>query len=89
MRPTHALRVAALAPLLALAACGHPDFGPEAADFGNSVKQNIAVQTVNPEPELAQTLPEMDGTRAAIAIGRYQADKVKPPRELRTSDVGR
>jgi hypothetical protein len=30
----------------------------------------------------------MEGNRAAIAIGRYQADEVKPPRELRTSDVG-
>ncbi len=89
MRKTPALRVVALAPLLALGACGHPDFGPGAADFGNAVKQNIAVQSVNPEPELALTPPDMDGSRAAIAVGRYQADKVKPPRELRTSDVGK
>lgn len=89
MDKTHAVTVAALGALLLLAACSRPDLGPGAASFSNAVKHNVAVQTVNPEPEQVATPPSLDAQRTAIAIGRYQVDEVKPPRELRTSDVGR
>lgn len=88
MRKLHAIHIATFAALFGLAACGRPDLGPGAASFGNAVKQNIAVQATNPDPQPVTTPPPMEGNRAAIAIGRYQADEVKPPRELRTSDVG-
>ena len=71
---------------LVLAGCSQPGFGPEAADYGAAVRQNIAVQTVNPEPS---ALPPdgLDGARAALMLGRYRADKVEPPRDISTSNI--
>lgn len=56
-------------------------------NFGAAVRHNMEVQIVNPaaQPE-AGPIP-MEGNRAAIAIQRYEADKVKPPKSLSTSGI--
>jgi hypothetical protein len=72
---------------LALSACTPPSLGPTDEGFGNAVRHNIAVQTVNPEPSPEPGPPTFDGRRAAIAYGRYQADKVKQPSGLKTSTI--
>lgn len=82
------LMLAALA-AIALSACsGQDEGGLHAASdtgFGNAVRTNIAVQTVNPNaPEDGATV-SASGERAAIATDRYGKDKVKPPEDPATS----
>jgi hypothetical protein len=68
---------------LALGACAsqigyHADELAEAnTRFGESVRNNIAVQTVNPEGSAADITTS--GARAAKAIEAYIADKVEKP----------
>ncbi len=84
---TRLLGLGALA--VALGGCQTPPgFEPEAAEFGNAVRQNAAAQLANPEPVPAAAPVELDGHRAALMIGRYKADKVEPPMDLRTSGIG-
>ena len=90
MTTTRILRLSgALLVLAATAGCADrpAGFEFETADFGNAVRHNIAAQAVNPEPQAAAP-DAFDATRAGVAIGRYRADKVEPPRELRTSEAG-
>lgn len=80
---TLAIAIAAIA----LSACADEGgLRPEAAtDFGNSVHQDIAAETVNPDaPEEGATV-SANGERAAIAEDRYAKDKVKPPEDPTTS----
>ena len=78
-----------VAALFALSACeSTPTTGPGEEAFGNAVRHNMTVQVVNPEPKPDAAAAPVDGSKIAIAIGRYKSDKVKPPREIRTSDVG-
>ena len=86
---TQPIRIALLAAALAgaLAACNRPpNFGPEAADFGNAVRHNAAVHTVNPEPD-ATPHEGMDAARAGLMLGRYRTDKVEPPANIGTSSI--
>lgn len=56
--------------------------------FGNAVRHNIAVQTVNPDRHQTDMgAPEHDGARASAAIGRYRAGKVTPLAPQGTSDL--
>ena len=72
---------AALLALPLLAACESLDPQTQSMDpgFGESVKYNAAVQTVNPEPEYAagDALPGENGERAAEATERYRKGAVK------------
>ncbi len=55
---------------------------------GNSVANNIAVQTINPWPDyVGRSRIELDADRAMIAIDRYKANKSIPPRGLTTQSV--
>ena len=75
--------------IIALSACNTPPTpGPGEEAFGKAVRHNITMQVVNPEPKPGTAAPAVDGSKSAIAIGRYRSDKVKPPREITTSDVG-
>ena len=81
--PSFALAVAAV---LMLAGCQQPiTAGAGAETFGDAVNRNIAAQVVNPDPEHPAGPPDLEGNRAAIAIGRYQTDQVKQPRDFRTT----
>ena len=59
---------------------GHRDFDSKDYDahFGQSVRHNIAVQTVNPDAPSSDVL-EASGARAALAQQRYRTDKVEKP----------
>lgn len=59
--------------LLALGACSTQK--PLGRDFGNSIRHNMAVQTVNPEPSTVS--PLYDGEHAARAIEKYREGTVE------------
>ncbi|HXI87090.1 MAG TPA: hypothetical protein VNH64_06500 [Parvularculaceae bacterium] len=72
-----------------LSACasqvGYYDFYSDDANmvFGQSVKQNIAAQTVNPDGSDADV--EANGARVGKANDAYRADKVEKPRSTGTT----
>lgn len=52
--------------------------GPLHESLGNAVSHNIALQTVDPNPEGANKgEPDLDGRRGALAIERYQTGTEK------------
>ena len=56
--------------LLVVAACNHTQ--PLSPYFGNAVHHNLSMQIINPAPDLeGREVPDMEGTRAAGAIERY------------------
>lgn len=73
--------VMTLLPLLALGACGTQK--PLGRDFGNSIRHNMAVQTVNPEPSTVS--PLYDGEHAARAIQKYREGTVEEPKPITTT----
>ena len=68
----------ALLAALGLAGCMDPH-EPLSADFGNSVRANIAAQLVNPEPNYSSALPETDGERVENALRRYRTNREFQP----------
>ncbi|MFN2098456.1 hypothetical protein [Altererythrobacter sp. MF3-039] len=57
---------------------------PETGDFvqyemGESVKQTMMAQVIDPDPEYDTLVPETSGEQAADAIERYRNDAVKQP----------
>ncbi len=53
--------------------------------FGNTGRNAIALQIVNPTPVYAGfEIPEMDGVRAAGAMQRYQGGQVIVPEKVTT-----
>jgi hypothetical protein len=72
---------------LGLAACTKPVDTPR-PEFGEAVRNNMAMQIINPEPPESMALPPSDGVRRSEMIGRYQRDEVEPPRDELASDVG-
>ena len=83
---TRVLLVPVTLALLAVAGCSHaPE--PQAPDFGNAVRQNIAAHAVRDDPS-PRPPDALDATRAGLAMHRYRIDKVEPPKDVHTSDVG-
>lgn len=84
--------IAALLVVPLLAACDTIDPVSESADpgFGEAVKYNAAVQTVNPEPQYGvdDALPGASGARAADASKRYRTDQVKQTESQGTAASG-
>jgi uncharacterized membrane protein YgcG len=81
MKTNHAL--AALGAALMLSACEHSGGGLnmhrfESPDFGDSVRSNIAAESVPADP---------DGARQSLAQQRYHTDRVKQPPTPATSSV--
>jgi hypothetical protein len=62
---------------LAAAACADPH-QPLSADFGNSVRANIAAQVVNPNPTVGDW--DADGQRVNGAMRRYHTNTVYMPK---------
>ncbi len=58
-----------------LAGCTNTTFDEA---FGDAIEQNKAAHIVNPEPA-AVDVPELEGARAALAIGRYKRGHVIQP----------
>jgi type IV pilus biogenesis protein CpaD/CtpE len=70
-----------LLPVLALGACasqiGYTDDEVANEQLGQSVRQNIAAQTVNPSGSSEAVVAS--GPRTAQAVKRYQTDTVEQP----------
>ncbi len=64
-----------------LAACATPDpqrrIGQEDPFFGESVRYNAAVQTINPDPVYPEggMEPGSSGAKGAAAVARYRTDQ--------------
>jgi hypothetical protein len=91
MNVRHALT--ALGAALLLSACsGHGGgLDPQrfnSPDFGASVRNNIAAQSVPADPDVVNGPVEADGARQSLAQQRYRTDKVKQPPDPATSSVG-
>ena len=85
--------VVSLVSTVALAACDHPAKKQLNPEFGNSVRHNMAVHVINPNPPTAKMgAPDMDARRAGTALERYvtggSTDQTKRE-EQSTSDIGR
>ena len=81
--------IAGIGMVFVLGACqAPPNFGEPEETFGAAVRHNIAVQTVDPNPQNKMAAPAHDAAKAARSIARYQTDQVKKPAEIRTSDAG-
>ena len=74
---------------LMLAACNtaKSHIGDEDPGFGESVKYNQAIQTVNPLPIYppAAAQPGSNGVKGQGAVKRYRTDAVKPPESQTTA----
>lgn len=83
----HTLALALVLPLAA--GCGTQAYEPLSADFGNSVRHNMMMQVVNPDPPAAtEGAPTGSGSRAALAYSRYENGKVAKAPGVATSSVG-
>lgn len=71
---------------LGLAACTEPVDTPR-PEFGEAVRNNMAMQIINPEPPASMELPPSDGVRRALMMERYQRDKVEPLDPTTTSGI--
>ncbi len=82
----HVLHLLAFAALSACAQAELPADGlaPE-SDFGLAVKSNMRAQIIAEEGEV-RTLGPAPGERRALAVGRYQTDRVEQPVEVYTRD---
>ena len=78
---------AALALLLAGCNTTHSVIGAEDKRFGEAVKYDLAIQTINPDPvyPVNGALPGDSGAQAAAATKRYRTDAVKKVEDLKTS----
>ncbi len=65
--------------LLPLAGCTPID-----ATLGGAVRQNVAVQVVNPEPNLPDTW-DSSGDHAALAMKRFRTGNVIEPHDITTT----
>ena len=77
----------AIALVALTAGCARPQQPFEATPgFGNAVNQNAVVMIGNPEPPRAQdTLINLEGNRALLAIQRYQTNTSIPPQPQSTT----
>ena len=61
--------------------------GQPAAHFGDAVKRNVAVQTINPDAPVSGEPITMDGQRAALAQDRYTKGTVIVPADVGASST--
>ena len=81
------IRLSLLLSFLLLTGCAGGTAGEPPPHFGNSVRQNIAAQVVNPDAPEDDEAPSHEGTRTTIAQQRYMVDKVEKPSATTTSSV--
>ena len=73
------------AALVALAGCAPVDPG-----FGEALRYDMAIQTVNPDPVYPEdgAKPGDSGAKGAEAVKKYRQGQTKPLRTETTSSVG-
>ncbi len=54
--------------------------------LGNAVKQNQAVQIINPAPKWRPGAPDLNGERAALLMRRYVGQAVVQPQAVTTTE---
>jgi hypothetical protein len=78
-----------LAGALCLAGCNtaNTHIGDEDPAFGESVKYNAAIQTINPTPvyPAGAAQPGDNGAKGQAAVKRYRTDSVKPIETMQTT----
>ena len=83
------LLVLAFPAVFLLASCDtvNQSTGAMAPGFGEAVKYDNAIQTINPEPVYAQggAQPGANGELGQKAVERYRTDKVKAPQSEQTT----
>lgn len=81
-------RLAPLAVLMLVGGCDHvyPN-GSTDPSFGETARYNAEVQTIDPEPKVAQgaAMPGDNGAIGAAAAKRYRTDTVKKIERVQTS----
>ncbi|MEF2143901.1 MAG: hypothetical protein V3573_00515 [Desulfovibrionaceae bacterium] len=80
------IRIATLAILLAalpLAGCANKNLSE---DFGKSVHQAVAAQTLNPGPASLEPVTGLDGQWAATAMENYR-NAPQPAREVKANNL--
>lgn len=55
--------------------------------LGNAVKQNQAVQIINPTPKWRPGAPDLGGERAALLMRRYVGQTVIQPEQVITTQA--
>jgi len=82
----------AAAGMLALCACNtaHKNIGMEDPAFGEAVKYDAAIQTINPDPiyPAGAAQPGDNGDVGAKAAKRYRTDAVKQVETMQTTSGG-
>jgi len=76
---------------LALASCNtvNSHIGDTDPYFGEAVRYNAAIQTINPTPvyPAGAALPGDNGVKGAEAVKRYRTDKVKEVQTMQTTST--
>ena len=82
------LCLAPIAGLMLLGGCDtvHPN-GSLDPGFGETARYNAALQTIDPDPQVAEgaAMPGDNGAVGAAAAKRYRTDTVKPVERVQTS----
>lgn len=83
---------AATIALALLAGCDtvNPQTGSLDPGFGEAVKYNAAIQTIDPDPVYAEdgAQPGDSGAKGAAAVKRYRTDAVKEVEQVETTTSG-
>ncbi|MGN7932788.1 hypothetical protein [Sphingopyxis sp. 22461] len=58
---------------------------PTDISFGNSVRQTMAAQVVDPDPQYDGPDHTTDAAKTAAAVNRYRTDAVKQPETISTT----
>jgi hypothetical protein len=85
MRQT--MKVLPFALLFAVAACAQwQNKELLGRDYGNAVNHNLSVHVIDPAPNLeGKEIPDMEGTRASGAVGRYDTGTEIEPESIETT----
>lgn len=67
-----------------------PKTGSADPGFGEAIKYDMAIQTINPDPVYVAggALPGDNGDKGAQAVKRYRTNQVKPLEIMSTSSAG-
>ena len=76
--------------VLSLTACtlGFANGDRPVAEFGEANRQTMLAQVIDPEPRYDTLVAPSSADHAADAVDRYNADQVKQPPSVATSDLG-
>lgn len=82
--------LALLLPALLLGACSTTSRTGLVEDtaMGEAMRQSMAAQVIDPEPEYASDIEPSSGDHAAQAVERYRKGTVKKPERVRSTATG-